>query len=76
MSEDRKFIKVSKLKIGIFGMIGIIAIALKLLELIDLPWLWVLAPLWVIDILALGIAVLFNTYLTIFGKKVPRNDTE
>ena len=32
--------------IGFFGLLAIVFITLKLLDRIDWPWLWVLAPLW------------------------------
>ena len=47
--------------IGFFGLLGIAFIVLKLIGIIDWPWLWVLAPIWgsaAIVILALIIIVI------------------
>lgn len=32
--------------VGFFGLLGIVFITLKLLNLISWSWLWVLSPLW------------------------------
>lgn len=33
--------------IGFVGLLALLFIALKLLDKIDWPWLWVLSPLWI-----------------------------
>jgi hypothetical protein len=33
--------------IGFFGLLGIVFIVLKLCHVIDWPWIWVLAPIWI-----------------------------
>lgn len=38
--------------IGFFGALAILFIGLKLGRLIDWPWVWVLAPLWVPRVIA------------------------
>ena len=32
--------------IGFFGLLGIVFIVLKLVGVIDWPWIWVLSPIW------------------------------
>lgn len=50
--------------IGFFGTLTLILIVLKLLKLIDLSWIWVLAPLWIpTAIVIAGIAI----YLLVLG---------
>lgn len=41
--------------VGIFGLLGVAFIVLKLTNVIDWRWLWVLAPLWI----GLAIGILF-----------------
>jgi len=36
-----------KIEIGFAGLLTILFIALKLCEVIDWSWLWVLSPLWI-----------------------------
>lgn len=48
--------------IGVFGLLGILFIALKLTEVISWSWWWVLAPFWmpgavVITILLAGLMI-------------------
>lgn len=43
--------------IGFFGALTLLFIALRLLNVIDWPWVWVLAPLWA-PALAIGIFML------------------
>ena len=37
----------SKGGIGICGLLGVVFITLKLCHVIDWPWVWVTAPLWI-----------------------------
>ena len=52
--------------IGIFGLLGVVFITLKLCKVIDWHWAWVLAPIWAPIALALllfaiaGIISYFN----------------
>lgn len=39
--------KTSSSGMGFFGVLGTIFIVLKLLKVIDWPWLWVLSPFWI-----------------------------
>lgn len=32
--------------IGFFGLLGVVFITLKLMNVINWPWCWVLAPIW------------------------------
>ena len=57
---DTKTIKIDG-GIGLFGMLTILFIALKLTGYIEWSWWWVLAPLWmpiVIALLILGVIAL------------------
>lgn len=47
--------------IGFTGLLAIVFITLKLTHVIDWPWLWVLAPLWIGLVLAL--AVIFGVVI-------------
>jgi len=42
--------------IGFFGLLGIVFITLKLLDVIDWSWIWVLAPIWIP--MSIGISIL------------------
>lgn len=42
--------------IGIAGLLGVVFVTLKLIGVIDWPWLWVLAPFWIGPAVLLGIA--------------------
>lgn len=56
--------------ITFFGMLTIVFIALKLMGHISWSWWWVLSPLWLPTVVALGIVVigygLWWSYKTIF----------
>ena len=50
--------------IGLFGILGIIFIVLKLVDIIDWSWWWVLAPFWIeaiIFVLFIIIWILFES---------------
>ena len=53
--------------VGFAGLLTILFIALKLLGVIDWPWVWVLSPLWIslaVGLIILGlilIAVIFKS---------------
>jgi hypothetical protein len=50
--------------IGFSGLLTIVFITLKLTNVIDWPWVWVLAPLWISTIIVLVIlAVILFIYL-------------
>ena len=44
MTEDKD---VGSVGVGLFGMLGLVLVALRLSGVIDWPWLVVLAPIWV-----------------------------
>lgn len=58
--------------IGFTGLLTIAFIVLKLTEVIDWSWWWVLSPLWIGAAIVLTILVFFGILLVI-GKKTPRN---
>jgi hypothetical protein len=41
--------------VGVFGLLGVAFVVLKLTHVIDWPWIWVLAPFWA----GLALVVLF-----------------
>lgn len=51
--------------IGIFGLLGVAFVVLKLCKVINWPWIWVLCPFWAGLIFAIIILVIF---FTIFRK--------
>ena len=44
MKKDNTTISIS---LGWFFIVGIVLVVLKLLRLINISWVWVLAPLWI-----------------------------
>jgi len=54
------------MKIGFFGILTLIFIVLKLLEVITWSWIWVLSPLWIPG--AITILVLLFIYIKLFMK--------
>ena len=48
-------------RIGFTGLLALVFITLKLTGVINWPWLWVLAPLWI----SLGIGLLFLVILAV-----------
>ena len=55
--------------IGFCGLLCLIFITLKLCNVIDWSWLWVLAPLWVPIIGACVVALISCIILLIFNNK-------
>lgn len=51
--------------LGLFSVLTIIFIVLKLTGLIDWDWLWVLSPLWIGVILALVVLLIVYIYMKI-----------
>lgn len=45
--------------IGFFGLLTIVFITLKLTNAIDWSWWWVLSPLWLPPMIAIGLIVIF-----------------
>lgn len=45
--------------IGFLGMLTILFIAFKLLNIIDWSWIWVLAPIWIPTALAVIILIIW-----------------
>ena len=58
--------------IGLLGVLGVAFVVLKLVGVINWPWMWVLAPFWLplaITLLALFIVILVATIFTIKENK-------
>ena len=50
--------------LGFIGALTILFIALKLLDKIDWPWLWVLAPIWItVTIIIIILIIILLIYL-------------
>jgi fatty acid desaturase len=55
--------KTPSYKIGVTGFLGVALIALKLIDIINWPWVWVLAPIWLpnlIIIISLMLVAIFK----------------
>lgn len=52
-----------------FGILGLIFITLKLTDVIDWSWWWVLAPLWAPVVLAVVMMVAAFCIVLAFGKR-------
>jgi hypothetical protein len=50
--------------IGFVGLLQLVFITLKLLKVIDWPWVWVLAPIWITA--GLGILIIVVCFLVLF----------
>lgn len=44
--------------VGFCGLLAVVFIALKVAHVIDWPWIWVLAPLWIELILVIIIVII------------------
>ena len=51
--------------VGFAGLLGIVFIVLKLTHVIDWPWIWVLAPLWIGLVLALVFLAIVGVILAV-----------
>jgi MFS superfamily sulfate permease-like transporter len=52
--------------LGFFSVLQIVFLVLKLCKIIDWPWVWVLAPMWISAIVVfvvLVVAILLNKFL-------------
>lgn len=57
--------KESSKGIGIFGVLGIVFIVLKLTKVIAWSWWWVLAPFWILLTFTIGVVIIGITGLLI-----------
>lgn len=53
--------------IGFFGLLAIVFITLKLIGVIDWPWVWVLAPIWGGIVLALVVLLVIGIIIAIIN---------
>ena len=58
--------------IGFTGLLTIAFIVLKLTDVIDWSWWWVLGPLWIGAAIVISILIFFGVLLVI-GRKKPKN---
>lgn len=54
--------------IGFIGLLTIVFIALKLTGLITWPWIWVLAPIWISAVVAIGVLIAVLAWIVAFTK--------
>lgn len=52
--------------IGFVGALTILFIALKLTNVIDWEWLWVLSPLWISALLTIALLILFGIGFVVY----------
>lgn len=71
MSDNNSSSSSSSSGIGFFGLLTVLFIALKLLHVINWPWIWVLAPLW--GGLALALVIVLLVLLFAFASIMVRN---
>lgn len=55
--------------IGFLGMLTILFIAFKLLNIIDWSWMWVLAPIWIPIALAVIILIIWSVGFIILSMR-------
>ena len=56
MKEDKTVVKSG---VGFTGLLTLVLITLKLLDIIKWSWIWVLSPLWISTGLSVGLIVIF-----------------
>ncbi|QDU82646.1 hypothetical protein Pla110_44070 [Polystyrenella longa] len=56
--------------IGVFGLLGVVFVTLKLCDVIDWSWWWVTAPLW--GPFAFGLSVMFVAFIAYCGYRLVR----
>ena len=64
--------------VGFGGLLGLIFIVLKLCKVINWPWIWVLAPIWIplAFILLLGIVLIIMILCQKTNKNYPEEEEE
>lgn len=53
--------------ISFFGLLGVTFVVLKLTEVIDWSWWWVLAPLWFWPVLIIGGLIIYGVIMVSHG---------
>lgn len=66
MSKSTTVVTSSSSGVGFLGLLAVAFIVLKLLGVIDWPWLWVLAPIWIPLAIFLVIVVIFVVAFVIY----------
>lgn len=59
--------------LGIVGTVTTIFVVLRLLNVIDWSWWWVLSPLWISILLFIGFIILLVIFTIIIGNKINKN---
>lgn len=54
--------------VGFAGLLTIAFIVLKLTEVIDWSWLWVLSPLWISLLIGVGVLIAVLVFVGIMGE--------
>jgi hypothetical protein len=57
------------MKASVFGLLGILFVALKLLGFIDWSWFWVILPFFVPTIVFLSVFIVYLSALGFFRKR-------
>ena len=55
--------------IGFFGLLTVVLIGLKLAKVVDIPWLWVLSPIWVPIVFGLALFLVILLVAGLFLRK-------
>ena len=59
MNKTEVSAKASAGGIGFTGLLTIVFITLKLIGVIDWPWIWVLSPIWISILVVIAIIIVF-----------------
>jgi hypothetical protein len=57
------------MKAGVFGLLGILFVALKLLGFIDWSWFWVILPFFIPTIVFLSVFIVYMSTFGLFRKR-------
>ena len=57
------------MKAGVFGLLGILFVALKLLGFIDWSWFWVILPFFMPTIVLLSVFIVYMSTFGLFRKR-------
>lgn len=69
-NNDNKVRTTTKSGLGLGSVLGVVFIVLKLVGVIDWPWIWVLAPFWISFILgAVIITIIVIVMVYVFKKE-------
>lgn len=62
----------SKSGIGVLGVLAIVFIVLKLIDVIQWSWVWVLAPIWIPFVAVFAVIVFLGAYAALMATTVKK----